>query len=520
VRQRILSWARLYWPYALVSLGILLPLLTPGYVLTMDMVFVPHPPIPNEINASFPFYALLHYISYVIPGDVVQKLLLASILLGAGIGMDRLLRTLFTYPQSQWAITAASLFYMTSAFVYERMLMGQWAVVAGYAILPFVLEALLRFLRTPTWKHIWWLVAWTLLLSIMSVHALVPLTFAGLLLVGMNYRQWRKFVYKLAVGFVALLIASSYWLIPTIAGNNTIGAAVRDGMDTQAFATYGGLFSLLRLHGMWAENYGLFLLPQEVAFLPGVWQTLIWIMMITGFIMLWRRHKQTAIFAFMCVAVGCLVALVGLGTFYREPHKIMILTAIGMSILVSVGAHTWLSRLEPTRPSKAIPAGVFACLLPLLLGAGILWGFSGQLSARAYPSEWYALNQYLERAHDDRSAVFLPWHLYQRYSFSPRIVANPAPTFFEDQDIISSTDPEFVGVRPLRTDTVTRKVDQLLKTRPRDITNRFRELNIGYIIFAQEPGYEQYEFLRSSSDLKRVFTSGRLAVYELKEASS
>lgn len=514
------GWLKRYWPYALVSIAVMGPLLAPGYVLTMDMVFVPHPPIPSELSASFPFYVLLHYVSYVIPGDVLQKLLLLSILLGAGTGMDRLLRQLFKSQLPAWAVVAASLFYMTSAFVYERMMMGQWAVVAGYALLPFVTVALLRFLDAPTWRQLWWLVAWALLLSLMSVHALVPFAIVAVLLIGTEWRRWREFIRKLGTGILVLLVASSYWLIPALLGSNTIGTALRGSVDTQAFASNGGLFSLLRLQGMWAEGYGLFRLPQELTILPGVWQTLAWIAIITGFVALWRRQRRIAVLGAALIVIGCLVALVGIGDTYREPHKIMVLTAVGMSILMAAGVNVWLRRVKRARPALMAPVGMFACLLPVVLGMAMLWGFSGQLSARSYPSEWYTLNQRLQRLPSDKPAIFVPWHLYQRYSFSPRIVANPASSFFEQQRIIVSNDPEFAGVQPLKGDDLTSKVDQLLKVRPSNVTSQLAQLGIGYIIFAEEPGYEEYEFIRHDDALRRVFSEGRLTLYEIKEASS
>ena len=130
--DKLRSFFRSYWPYMLATLVVFAPLLTPGYILTMDMVFVPHPPIPDEVNASYPFYVLLHYVSYILPGDVLQKIVLMTILLLAGVGMHKLLKSLLSRQLARPAIVAASLFYMLGAFVYERLMMGQFAVVAGY----------------------------------------------------------------------------------------------------------------------------------------------------------------------------------------------------------------------------------------------------------------------------------------------------------------------------------------------------------------------------------------------------
>lgn len=504
-----------YWPYMLVSLAVLGPLLLPGYVLTMDMVFVPHPPIPAEVNASFPFYALLHYLSYVVPGDVLQKILLLATLLLAGIGMHRMLASLPGLRLSRIAVVAASLFYMLNPFVYERLMMGQFAVVAGYALLPFFVVALRRFLQDPTWRHTWLLAALILVVSIVSIHTLVPLAVIGMLFVAARRRHWRAFGLKLAMGLLVVLGVSSYWIIPTIIGGNTVAAALTSE-SSQAFATQGGLFSLLRLQGFWAEYRGLFVMPEALTPLPGVWQTLIWIALLAGFVRAWRRWRSVAIIYGAMIVIGCFVALTGLGDIYREPHKIMALTALGMSVLIAIGADAWRERGNLKRPSLAPVRGVVICLAPLLVGLGMFWGFSGQLSARVYPPEWYALNERMKSLPDDKPAIFVPWHLYQRYSFSPRIVANPAATFFEGRKVIVSNDPEFEGVKPLQKDELTSSVGRLLAEKPRGIAEELHRLGVGYIIVAREPGFEDYEFLRSAEGTSEIFHSGRVVLYKVE----
>jgi len=505
------SYLERYWLYAAITLLVLAPLLLPGYVLTMDMVFVPHPPLPSEINASFPFYAALHYLSYLLPGDILQKLVLLAVIFGAGVGMHRLLASLPGVKLSRWAITAGALFYMLSTFVYERLMMGQFAVVAGYALLPFFAVSLQRFLRESSWRQTGWLVGWVMLIAIMSIHTLLPMFVVGLLWLFVERRHWRKFATKLAVGALASLVLASYWIVPTLMSGNTISAALAQGSST-GFATQGGLFSLLRLQGFWAEGRDLFLMPQDISPLPGVWQTLAWTVMVVGLIVAWRRYKSLAVVYGTCIVVGCLVALIGLGNAYREPHKMMLLTALGMSVFLAVGAHTWITR----RAKSGTLKGLLVCAVPVLLGIGMLWGFWGQLSSRSYPPEWYALNQELKKVPDDTPVVFLPWHLYQRFSFSPRIVAHPAQTFFEGQKIVVNNDPEFAGVAPLKNDGLTSSVTKLIAQKKPLAADDLLRYEVGYVILAREPGHERYEYLRSRPGFREVFSSGRITLYKLE----
>lgn len=503
-----------YWPYLLVSICVLGPLLQPGYVLTMDMVFVPHPPIPEEVNASFPFYVLLHYLSYVVPGDVLQKIILLSVLFFAGVGMHRLVVSLPIIKLSRTAAVGASLFYMLNPFVYERLMMGQFAVVAGYALLPFVVLSLHGFFEEPTWRRTWQLMVLIFVVSILSIHTLVPVGIAGLLFGIAAWRNWRTFCPKLAAGLFGLVIASGYWIIPTLMESNTIAAALTTD-STRAFSTQGGIFSLLRLQGFWAEYRGLFRMPEELTPLPGLWQTAVWVTLVAGIVRAWHKWREGAILYGAMIVIGCVVAIIGFGSMYREPHKIMTLAALGMSVLMAVGADGWLTN-SSKRLRSVYAKRVFICTVPLLLGLGMFWGFSGQLSSRAYPPEWYALNEMMKGLSDDKSAVFVPWHLYQRYSFSPRLVANPAATFFEGRKVIVSNDPEFAGVRSLRDDEHTSSVGRLLAARPDDIARRLQGLGVAYVIFAREPGYEDYEYLRLAKGLDEIFHSGRLTLYRVE----
>ncbi len=513
--DKLRSFFRSYWPYMLATLVVFAPLLTPGYILTMDMVFVPHPPIPDEVNASYPFYVLLHYVSYILPGDVLQKIVLMTILLLAGVGMHKLLKSLLSRQLARPAIVAASLFYMLGAFVYERLMMGQFAVVAGYALLPFFILTLRHFLDDPTWPRLWRLVAVVVLVSVMSIHTLLPLAMIGAIFVAFEWRRMREFGVKLAAGAGVVIALSAYWLVPTLTGNNTTAAALA-GDSSQAFQTQGGLFSVLRLQGFWAENRNLFDMPQQLTPLPGVWQTLVWLAIVAGFVLLWRRQRKLAIMYGSMIVLGCVVALVGLGAAYREPHKIIVLVAIGFSVFGAVGADAWCRYWVKKGGTRRYVGSVTTCSVVLLLCLGMFWGVFGQLKARDYPPEWYALNTQLKSLPGDRAAVFVPWHLYQTYSFSPRIVANPASTFF-DHDVIVSNDPEFSGTKALRKDERVDAVDRLLRERSPDIASSLAALDVGYVIVAQEPDVEDYEFLRSTKGLEQIFRQGSLTLYEIKE---
>ncbi len=83
--------------YAILALVVLGPLLKPGYVLTLDMVFGPHFKVPQLSDNGYVFDQALRLLNVVLPGDVIEKLLLFGIFVMAGVGAHKLLR----YAESQ-----------------------------------------------------------------------------------------------------------------------------------------------------------------------------------------------------------------------------------------------------------------------------------------------------------------------------------------------------------------------------------------------------------------------------------
>src|SRR5687768_5192124 len=80
-----------YLPYGVAVLAIMAPLLLPGYIFALDMVLTPTMPAPTHIAPNYLAQLALHYASLAIPAEAIQKILLAIILLGAGMGAHRLI---------------------------------------------------------------------------------------------------------------------------------------------------------------------------------------------------------------------------------------------------------------------------------------------------------------------------------------------------------------------------------------------------------------------------------------------
>ena len=135
---------------ALLTAVILGPLLTGwGFWLFGDMVFVPEQPwkdawlgLDGTLPRAVPMDAIVSVLTQVLPGELVQRLFLVGAFLAGGIGAG-LVRRRHGTPARLAAITLM----LWNPWVYERLLMGQWAILAGYLLLPWVALASLRLRR-------------------------------------------------------------------------------------------------------------------------------------------------------------------------------------------------------------------------------------------------------------------------------------------------------------------------------------------------------------------------------------
>jgi hypothetical protein len=146
-RARLRSWAAGAGPGLAVGLGLGLLALGPGlrrgFLLSYDMVFVPRQPFTAVIAGltggpprAVPSDAVVAAAARVLPADIVQKLVLLSIFVLACSGAAALLAG-----EPWFARLAAGVFYAWNPFVAERLIIGQWALLLGYAGLPWALRA-------------------------------------------------------------------------------------------------------------------------------------------------------------------------------------------------------------------------------------------------------------------------------------------------------------------------------------------------------------------------------------------
>jgi hypothetical protein len=468
--------------FALLSWLIMAPLLRPGFIFALDMVPTPIWRLPASSNSSYPFYALMHVLNVVVPGDVLQKILLCTMFFVMGLGAYRLASSLEWSLQKPGAVYGAyvtGLLYVVNPYTYSRFMAGQYAVLLGYALLPWFARSLLQLLQRPSWRQAVRLGLWTALIGIVSLHTLglVALLAIGGTVAGVWYARRNQHLspgtrltlrqliaFSLLAGMIFVAV-SGFWLLPLALGRGSTATAIHGfGVgDQQAFAAVGSgaagrLAHIGRLEGFWAEGTGLYRVPDELG--PIWWLTLFVLLALValGTARYWRHGSRATVVALSTVVVVAALFAAGVGmdwlsthntlfAGYREPHKFTGLVALAYAICAGSGVVVvfgWAQR----RAKQFVPV-IIALLLPMpyLLTSAMPLGGGGQLVVGHYPGGWSHVNTLLDRDHTTYQVLFLPWHLYMHFDFAETIVANPAANFFDKPTLISNN-PEFGGSSP------------------------------------------------------------------------
>lgn len=517
--------------YGGAALLVMLPLLASGFILTLDLVFTPELPMPQEITSSYLFHATLHWLNMIIPSDVLQKIMLTSLLLLASLGMHRLVRAIDPQKTVDVGVYVAGIFFAVNPFTYSRFMAGQYAVLLGYALLPWLARMLIAFVRQPGMKQTLQIGLLTTLIGITSIHTLVAvgiLGITGLLLVAHRQKKIRSYVRYGAVALGCFVVLSSYWLVPLMVGQGKTAQTISafTAADSQAFATAGDhslerLFHVVRLQGFWAEDKLLFLLPQDRAMAWGLMMFVLVGIATTGAVVLWRRRRLILLWFGSSALIGMGLAI-GLGSWtadvpllagLREPHKLVALVALFYGVGLAFGVRAILERVKQKSETFVVPLVILFCALPLVSMRVMWWGFDGQLSPRQYPSDWTAAKQQL--AQDDRQGkvLFLPWHQYMTFQFAGRIIANPAPAFFGER-IIISTDPELEGAAGGPPSSQQQELTIILSTASPTIADELANHNVRYVVLAKEFDYQTYGFVTEHPGFELTADYPTLLIYK------
>ncbi|MEU8381084.1 hypothetical protein [Streptosporangium sp. NPDC048865] len=408
------------------------PALGPGFVLRYDMVFVPDPPIPRAgggFPRAVPSDLVAALLSSVLPAQIAQKAILLGIFVLAATGAAALVPG-----ERRVARLAAAAFYAWNVYLAQRLLLGQWALLLGYAGLPWAVRAVTR---EGVWR---------------TVLALLPAAaggFQAMLVSAMTVLPVAGRRAPRALAVVAVL--SLPWLVPALDS-----AAVTDPAGVRAFAPradgpLGTLGSLLTLGGVWNSGAAV---PGQETWWSALVRLAVTVAAVAGYALLGaggpvagRRagdgHEGgegggrpaywggLAVASAAGLAVGCagaflpgaVEALVGLwpgfgplrdGQLYLAPF--VLLQAVGLAAVTA--------RLpEAVRPGMLV--------LPLLVLPTFALGAFGRLGAAEYPPDWPEVQRIVDADPAPGALLTLPWGAYRSFGWNGgRVVLDPAVKLF------------------------------------------------------------------------------------------
>ncbi len=469
--------------YALVlTLTVMAPLFSPGYLLLRDAVSTPRSYLSDSalgLSQAAPRavpqdYAMALASALLDGGLVVKALLMISLWL-AGWGAARLTAAVLPdagIPGQCVAVTIA----IWNPYVAERLLQGHWSLLVGYGCLPWVAASVLA-LRAgngrgstgrehptpPVWPLLFWI-------------ALAGLTPTGLLLAavialatGLAPGDGRSRTFCAVASLAAATTAALPWLVASaVAGGwaETANASGVTAFAARAEPGLGTLGSLASLGGIWnaeavpASRTTLFALVSAAALLTIV---------AVGVPLLSRRRGAVPLLVVAAVAVvgpallatgpglalleAVTAAVPGLGVL-RDGQKWV---ALAVPAYTLAGAAAVIT-LRPRIPAAATAAVCCAALVTTM--PDLAWGVGGRVSPVRYPAGWSAAATVINA--DPRPVAVLPVDTMRRFEWAGDApVLDPLPRWVR-AEVFSTGDLTVAGRTVLGEGSRAREIQRLL----------------------------------------------------------
>ncbi|QMW67817.1 hypothetical protein H4N58_08155 [Mumia sp. ZJ1417] len=505
------------WPWVMALL-VCAPMLASGYVLSYDMVFVPRLDITrpdvwglgSATPRAVPSDAVVAVANLVVPGWLLQKVVLVGSLVAAGAGAMRMLGRFGLGAQ-----LAGTTWFVWNPYVAERLVIGHWPLLVAYAALPWLVVACLEVREggTPRWWR--WVVP-------LAATALSPASGVIGAVLAVSVCGWRR------CGRVALVavVVNLPWIV---AGFAHAGAGRSDPAGVAVFALQpeaglGRLGAALSLGGIWNVD----VVPDSRDLVTATLFCLVlWTVMAVGAVTAWRggpaREPVRALVPAAVIALA--IALVGAyvpavlewvvevvpgGGLLRDGARYLALLAPLQAVLVAAGVAALAGRVRDGFARTSVL--VVAVLLPIAVMPDLAWGAAGRLEAVSYPAEWDEARAAIADSDAEGDLVSLPFGAFRAPAWNDgRVVLDPAGRYFpretvvDDELVVSGT---VVGGEDARAAAVREALAS------DDPAATLRAEGIGLVVVALDAfGADDLDELQA--ELEPLFTGEEIAVYEV-----
>lgn len=424
----------LIWSVLLAVL-VLAPLGLRGYVLSYDMVWVPDPDLARPdvwglgtaLPRAVPSDAWVAVLGSVLPAWLVQRVVLLVVLVVGAVGAARLVRDL-----PVGAALVAATFWSWNPFVFERLLIGHWPLLLGYAALPWLIAALRRDV-----------VPWGTVVLCGVALGLTPV--GGLLAAVTVLVVARRRLVPLAL----TVLGSAPWIV---AGLLHADAARTDRagvglFDLASEGPLGSAWTALTMGGIWNS---LVAPGSRDSWLSAGLSLVLLAVALVGARRLARSDRDLLVRLSVLALVGLVVAGAGRvvpgllealqevpgGGLLRDGTRWLLLLAPWWAVTLAHGAAALVSRVADAG-SRGI-ALALCVALPVVALPDLAWGLGGRIDAVDYPTSWQQTRADVATSEVRGDLLVLPYSSYRAPAWNGgRSVLDPAGRYFPRTTVVS-----------------------------------------------------------------------------------
>ncbi len=464
------------------------PALAPGYTLHYDLVFVPDLDLSGRtlgtdgsVPRAVPNDLLVALGSLVLPGWLVQKVFLLGAFVLGGAGAGRLART-------GVGAAAAATWWSWNPWVGERLGIGHWGYLIGFALLPWVLLAAARVRSTGTGVPALVLTLTAAALGGSTPGVLATLLAALVVLVPGGPARPRPGHLGIVLG--TALLANAAWWWPFLRASSRAADPGGAGAFSSAGDTpFGPVGSLVLGGGLWNDRTWFV----ERTTWPVATAALLAVLLV---LVLAARHRAwwrdpVSRGATLAGAVGLLVAAVGAVPGGRGLLEALITAVPGAGLLrdgqkfaalwvllLAVALATVVDRLRAQRVPPVLL--VVALAWPVATLPSLAWGHGGAWGSADWPED---VDRVATRLADsgDPVAVF-PWSTYRQYAWNDeRVVLDPWNRLLPQQ-VVSDDRLPLRGTEPVAgEDPAAAEVSEALSAGG-DVTEVLRRHGVRWVL--------------------------------------
>ncbi len=447
-------WAVRAWVGAL-TVAVAAPVLRPGYVLSYDAVAVSRQTmLPDSLGVgealprAVPAEAVTVVLAQIIDGQWIQKGLLVILLVVAGLGAAALVPS-----GSRLVACIAATAYVWNPFVAERLVLGHWWLLLGYACLPWLVMASVRVAGGSS-GGVPALVLLLALGSLVPTAGILSATVTVIVLAWcLDWAQVSRSARRFALVAALIILVNSPWWLPGLlhptAGDGPAVTGVAE-FAARPDSPFGVVGSVLGLGGVWNGD----VVPTSRT-LP--WALAGLLLVLGGMAYGWPllRQRVSGRKSGALVSIGGLGLMLALWTatplgqdllealisttsafgLLRDSSKFVALWALPLAVVVALAAERLSALVHDTAARRSVLTA-FA-LVPLLVLPDLALGVWGRLSPVAEPAAWSATRTVLEDSSHPGDVMVLPWSSFRAFSFNDdRVSLDPAPRWIPRPSVV------------------------------------------------------------------------------------